>query len=96
MRTQLKVSLSQAATLIRNVGTTNTFILRGQPGVGKSAILKMLASEMPDYLPCYIDCANLDLGDLGMPVIDRETMVTNYMLFTDKSLLSQLNPKLLS
>lgn len=78
MRTQLKVSLSQAATLIRNVGTTNTFILRGQPGVGKSAILKMLASEMPDYLPCYIDCANLDLGDLGMPVIDRELMVTNY------------------
>jgi hypothetical protein len=78
MRTQIKATLSQAATLIRNVGTTNTVILRGQPGVGKSAILKSLAAELPDYLPCYIDCANLDLGDLGMPVIDRETMVTNY------------------
>lgn len=73
-----KVSLSQAATLIRTVGTTNTFILRGQPGIGKSAILKMVAAELPDYLPCYIDVANLDLGDLGMPVIDREAMVTNY------------------
>ena len=76
MRT--KTTLSQAATLIRNVGTTNTFLLRGQPGVGKSAILKALASELPDYLPCYIDCANLDLGDLGMPVINRETMITEY------------------
>jgi hypothetical protein len=52
--------------------------MRGQPGIGKSAILNLLSSELPDYLPCYIDVANLDLGDLGMPVIDRETMVTNY------------------
>jgi hypothetical protein len=27
---------------------------------------------------CYIDVANLDLGDLGMPVIDKELMITNY------------------
>jgi hypothetical protein len=74
----MKVNLNQAATVIRAVGTTNTVILRGQPGVGKSAILTMLAKELPDYIPCYIDVANLDLGDLGMPVIDREAMVTNY------------------
>jgi len=74
----MKVNLNQAASVIRAVGTTNTVILRGQPGVGKSAILTMLAKEMPDYIPCYIDVANLDLGDLGMPVIDREAMVTNY------------------
>lgn len=78
MRTSSKVTLAQCATLIRNCGTTNTFLMRGQPGIGKSSILKALAKEMPDYLPCYIDCANLDLGDLGMPVIDREAMVTNY------------------
>lgn len=74
----LKVTLAQAANLVRNCGTTNTFLFRGQPGIGKSSILKMLTAQMPDYLPCYIDCANLDLGDLGMPVIDREAMVTNY------------------
>ena len=74
----MQVTLNQAATLIRTCGTTNTFLLQGQPGVGKSAILGMLAKELPDYLPCYIDVANLDLGDLGMPVIDREHMVTNY------------------
>jgi hypothetical protein len=74
----MQVNLNQAATLIRTIGGTNTILLQGQPGVGKSAILGMLAAEMPDYLPCYVDVANLDLGDLGMPVIDRETMTTSY------------------
>ena len=57
----MRVNLKQAANLIRNCGTTNTFILRGRPGVGKSSILHMLSKELPDYLPCYIDVANLDL-----------------------------------
>jgi len=74
----MKVNLSQAISIIRAVGTTNTVILRGQPGVGKSAALPALARELPDYIPCYIDVANLDLGDLGMPVIDREAMLTHY------------------
>ena len=73
-----QINLDAAANLIRTVGMTNTVLLTGQPGVGKSAILHSLARSMPDYLPCYIDCANLDLGDLGMPVIDREEMVTRY------------------
>lgn len=74
----MNVNLSQAATLIRNVGTTNTLLLRGQPGIGKSSILQDLQRELPDYQVCYIDVANLDLGDLGMPVIDRDTMTTSY------------------
>ena len=74
----MQVNFNQAATLIRTCGNTNTFLLRGAPGVGKSSILASLAKEMPDYLPCYIDVANLDLGDLGMPVIDREAMTTSY------------------
>jgi hypothetical protein len=74
----MQVTLNQASTLIRNCGGTNTFLLQGAPGVGKSAILSALSREMPDYLPCYIDVANLDLGDLGMPVIDRDVMTTSY------------------
>lgn len=74
----MNVNLKQAATLIRTVGNTNTILLKGQPGVGKSAILHALAKELPDYLPCYIDVANLDLGDLGMPVINKDTMTTHY------------------
>ena len=74
----MQVTLNQAATLIRTIGGTNTILLRGAPGVGKSSILSRLAREMPDYVACYVDVANLDLGDLGMPVIDRETMTTSY------------------
>lgn len=74
----MKVSLSQVASLVRTCGATNTFIVRGRPGIGKSSILTMLAEMLPDYLPCYIDVANLDLGDLGMPVVDKESMVTHY------------------
>jgi hypothetical protein len=74
----MNVNLNQAATLIRTIGTTNTILMRGQPGIGKSSILQTLERELPDYQMCYIDCANLDLGDLGMPVIDRDTMTTSY------------------
>lgn len=74
----MQVTLNQAATLVRTAGGTNTFLIRGAPGVGKSSILSSLAREMPDYLACYVDVANLDLGDLGMPVIDRESMTTSY------------------
>ena len=74
----LQVNFNQALTLLRNVGTTNTLMFLGQPGIGKSALLATLAAEMPDYHPCYVDCANLDLGDLGMPMIDRDEGVTSY------------------
>ena len=73
-----RITLKQAATLIEAGGTTNTVMLRGQPGIGKSSILRTLADRMPDYLPCYIDAASLELGDLAMPVIDKEGMVTNF------------------
>ena len=72
------MNLNQATTLIATVGHTNTILLRGQPGVGKSSILKELGRQLPDYHMAYVDVANLDLGDLGMPVIDREAMTTSY------------------
>ena len=74
----MNVTLAQAANAIRTLGTSNTILLRGQPGIGKSAIFQQLKREMPDYHACYIDVANLDLGDLGMPVVDRERMITEF------------------
>ena len=72
------INFQAAATAIRTVGMHNTILLEGQPGVGKSSILSALSSEMPDYHPAYIDCTNLDLGDVAMPVIDKDEMVTHY------------------
>ena len=74
----LSITLNQAATLVASVGHNTTVLLRGQPGIGKSSMLRTLAAQFPDYDPCYIDVANLDLGDLGMPVIDKSEYVTNY------------------
>lgn len=74
----LSVNINEAANSIKTLGATNTILLRGQPGIGKSTILKMLARELPDYHPVYVDVATLDIGDLGMPVIDHEAMVTEF------------------
>lgn len=74
----MQVTLNQAANLIATCGHNVTFLLKGQPGIGKSSILTTLAEQMPDYHVAYIDVTNLDLGDVAMPVIDRDAMVTNF------------------
>lgn len=73
-----QVSLSEASTAIRALGTDVTIVLRGSPGIGKSWILKDLARSLPDYVPAYIDCADLSLGDIAMPIVDREQRVTRF------------------
>lgn len=72
------VSIAQAAHAIGVMGMTNTVILRGQPGIGKSSVLKQLGKLYPNHHLAYIDCATMDLGDLAMPVVDKVKMVTNY------------------
>ena len=72
------ISLKQAEELIATVGKEVTVHLRGQPGIGKSSILKTLAARFPDHIPVYIDCADLDLGDLAMPAMNHEAKTTAF------------------
>ena len=72
------VSLKEAENLIAEVGKDLTVHLRGQPGIGKSTLLTTLAKRFPDYEPVYIDCADLDLGDLAMPAMNHETKTTAF------------------
>lgn len=74
----LSVNIQEAANLIATCGTNVTCLVRGVPGIGKSSILSILSEQMPDYMPCYIDMSTVDLGDLALPVIDRDNMVTNF------------------
>jgi predicted AAA+ superfamily ATPase len=67
-----KVSLKQAAAIILAT-PENRYLLQGEPGIGKSSLLKMLSVELPDHEVAYIDVPNMDLGDIAMPVIDHET-----------------------
>lgn len=66
------LSLRQAANLIATVGQNVTVFLRGEPGIGKSSILKMLKEKMGagyDYI--YLDAPTLDQPDLGFAVPDK-------------------------
>lgn len=72
------ISLKQAEELIATVGKEVTVHLRGQPGIGKSSILKSLSTRFPDHIPVYIDCADLDLGDLAMPAMNHESKTTAF------------------
>jgi hypothetical protein len=70
------VSLKQAANLIIS-NPEVVFMLRGEPGIGKSSLLESIAEQVGcDY--SYVDVPNLDLGDVAMPVIDHATKTTRY------------------
>ena len=70
------ITLKQAANLICSNPETR-FLLQGEPGIGKSSLLEMIASRM-GYAHAYIDVPNMDLGDIAMPVIDHDTKTTRY------------------
>jgi MoxR-like ATPase len=70
------VNHKQAAALI--LANPNVrYMLRGEPGVGKSMIAAAIA-EATGYDLSMVDVPNLDLGDVAMPVIDHEHKVTRY------------------
>jgi hypothetical protein len=61
------LSLSEFANAVATVGSEVTLIGQGEPGIGKSAMLKVIAKRYPDYEVAYIDCTLLDLGDFALP-----------------------------
>lgn len=71
------VSLKQAAQLIMSNPKVR-FLVRGEPGIGKSSMLSTIAKALPDHNPAYMDVPNMDLGDIAMPVIDHDNRVTRY------------------
>lgn len=70
------VTLKQSARLITTNPDTR-FMLRGEPGIGKSSLLEEIAAQL-GYDYAYIDVPNMDLGDIAMPVIDHDTRTTRY------------------
>ena len=66
-----RITLAQAAHAIRTVGDQRTIILRGEPGIGKSWVLKTLGQQMPTHRTVYMDCQLLlDQGDFFYPYIE--------------------------
>ena len=72
------ISLKQAALLITTAPKIRVH-LEGPPGIGKSSILDTIREMCPNHMIAEpIDAQTLVLGDTGMPVVDRERMLTNY------------------
>ena len=72
------IILQEAETLIATIGKDVTVHIKGQPGIGKSSLLNTLSAKFPTHIPVYIDCADLDLGDLAMPAMNHETKTTAF------------------
>jgi MoxR-like ATPase len=78
MNELITVTLKQAAQLMANC-PENRFFLKGEPGIGKSSVIEML-EEITGYQGCYIDCANLELGDAACPMPNKETKTLEYYI----------------
>lgn len=71
------LSVSECASLISAVGDSTTVVVRGEPGTGKSSILKLLREMHGDaYEYVYVDCPTIGDGDMGanIPVTESKTM----------------------
>lgn len=78
-----RVSLQEAAQAIAAIGTTNTVLLKGEKGIGKSAIMDIL----PEYLGAgyeyaYFDMGNKSDGDTAIPFPDKERKVMEFFVNT--------------
>jgi len=71
------LSLSQTANLIMSV-PDNIICAQGEPAIGKSAMMGFMKNHLTGYHFAYVDVPNLDLGDIAMPCVDKENMITNY------------------
>jgi len=79
-------TIHDAARAIHRHGERTTIVVQGQPGVGKTAILSIIAENNGDqwrkvgdsyatdkHVYVYVDCSNLQYGDLQAMVPDRES-----------------------
>jgi len=65
-----EVSINQCANMmLANRGRTT--LVQGHMGSGKSSILKLLGSRLPNHVMVYFDCTTKDLGDMALPVLQH-------------------------
>lgn len=83
------ITLQQAAQLVQLCGENVTVYVKGEPGCGKTSLLKMQAEQNGDawrkvgayhpkdkYQYIYVDCPLIDLPDFAMPYVAEG--VTHY------------------
>ena len=89
------ITLAQARVAIRTLGATITAIIKGEPGCGKTTLLKMLKEDMGDgYDYIYVDCPVKDVGDtvMSVPTHDRTRLT---QVVSDLFMLDSPKPKVI-
>lgn len=76
MQTQY-INHEEAVAMVQHTGRDVTIMLQGEPGIGKSSIGQQIADAL-GYPFAYLDMANMSLGDLMMPVINRDLKCTEF------------------
>lgn len=89
---KVQININDAATLIAAIGATNTVIIQGEPGTGKSSLLYTVADRL-NMEPRYVDCTLLDVGDVQMPKVgdDSVRFVPNSLFVSDKPIVVMLD-----
>lgn len=71
------LTFNEIFDLIRLGGNSVTFMVQGEPGIGKTSLGKALAQKL-GYHFAYMDIANMSLGDLMMPVTNHDLKSTEF------------------
>ncbi len=70
-------SHNECAQLIKHNGSKVSYIIEGQPGVGKSSIIKTLENECGDEFEyIYCDVPLMDIPNIALSMPDHETQTT--------------------
>jgi hypothetical protein len=73
------LSFEQTANAIIHLGKTNSILVEGDIGIGKSSLRHAVLKAYPGHTLAYIDAANIDLGDLTLPVPDIEAKCVRWL-----------------
>ena len=94
MNTQL--GFKELTNFIKVVGKDVTVIIQGEPGIGKSALLPMVAQHFPEHEVRYFDAAlPPDSGDIQIPDVDKKgkkfSFIPNELFMSDKPIIIMLD-----
>lgn len=73
----IELTFEEVVQCVKTNGTDLTYMVQGAPGVGKTAVGKKVAADM-GYPFAYIDMANMSLGDLSLPVANKDRKCAEY------------------
>jgi len=66
-------------TAITSLGADITFVVEGDIGSSKSALIGDVARNLPDHTPVYIDMATIaDSGDFQLPAVDHVNKTSTF------------------